>query len=78
MGKKKGQKKGGNLDDEGYEIWLHYDDLVDGTFLLYRKDDGTVPSLLDQPEMTGEDSTRKPPDAGKGTKSRKKTNLENR
>lgn len=55
-----------------------YNVLVDGTFLLYRKDDGTVPSLLDQSEMTGDDSTRKPPDAGKGTKSKKKTNLGNR
>lgn len=36
-----------------------------------RKDEGTVPSLLDQAEMTGEDAKQSSSDVGKGTKSKK-------
>lgn len=72
MGKKKGQKKGGNLDDEWYESSLTYN----GCHLICvnRKDDGPVPSLLDQAEMTGEDSKQKLPDVGKRNKLKKTEN----
>jgi len=75
MGKKKGQKKGANPNDEWYQTCLLIQFLTI-VGIVYRKDDGTVPSLLDQAEMTGEDL--KQPDVGKQTKSKKNMTVENR
>ena len=69
MGKKKGQKKGGNLDDEWYDNPSSYFQV--SFAILYRKDDGTVSTLLDQAEMTGKETKQKVADVGKGAKGKK-------